>query len=92
MVDDFAGRIGSGGDFAGTNLLECGNQAREDRGRGDGNVVSAEHHLYLRGERGQAADGGVVCTQIGFGAVEPDGGGIVRIAGGRAGRERGRRG
>ena len=69
------------GSFPRAKVRERGDQVREPRGRGNGNVMRAENSFHLRGERGEPRDGSAIRVEIGLGAEKPDGRGIVGVAG-----------
>ncbi len=67
--------------MAGTNRLDRFDEFGKHVRFRDRNIVSAQHEFQFRGERREALYGSNVGIESGFRAEEPDGSGIVRVAG-----------
>src|SRR6266481_1972670 len=80
-VDDFAFSRRLDGALAGTNRLDRFDEFGKHVRFRDRNIVSAQHEFQFRGERREALYGSNVGIESGFRAEEPDGSGIVRVAG-----------
>ena len=80
-VDSFAGILRFGGYFAGANGFNRGDQSRQHRGLREGHIVFAQDELELRSQRGEALYRSDVVIEIGLRTIEPDGRGIVGVAG-----------
>ena len=80
-MDGFAFALGLHIALAGTHGFDGGEQPGKDGRIGDGHVVRTEHNLDLGLQRGDAFDGSDVGVQISFRAIQPDGRGVVGIAG-----------
>jgi hypothetical protein len=73
--------VGVARNFVGTDGLKGSHQVRKYRRRRNGKVMGTENHPNLRCQRGKSPDRGTIGCEISLGAVEPDGAGIVCVAG-----------
>src|SRR4029077_9911128 len=80
-VVDFAFSRRLAGVLDGTHCLDRVDESREHRRLCDGDIVRSQNQFQLRGERREALHGSNIGVEIGFRAEEPDGGGIIRVAG-----------
>ena len=80
VAELFARTFGFANGLARSEIGEGGDELRQDGRRSHRNVVRANYSFHLRSKRGEAGDGIGVGVQIGFGAIEPNGRGIVGVA------------
>src|SRR6202790_4934410 len=81
LADVFAGRVGMARRVPCTYFGEGRNKIEQDRRLGHRNIVRTENDFHLRRECGEKRDGFGISGEIGFRTIQPDGGGIVGVAG-----------